>query len=152
MIRAQLCELGIPFSLGRGAVNEVNPAYSSIIGLITYAQKKGISVHHAASLVIARRGCGLRERPIQGEATVPTPKGDHVTFTLPARNASKHVWSFWSDVRKLHTAVLAAHFRPPQGEPLARRSKSKCPIFTVRLRNANRSQHCSVNVMDEIPW
>ena len=144
-INSRACRYGIE-------IIEVNPAYSSIIGLVTYAQKKGISVHQAASLVIARRGCGLRERSIQGVAIVPTPKGDHVTFALPARNASKHVWSFWSDVKKLHTAVLAAHFRPPQGEPLTRRSKSKCPIFTVRLRNANRSQHCSVNVMDDIPW
>ena len=133
-------------------VIEVNPAYSSIIGLVTYAQKKGISVHQAASLVIARRGCGLRERPIKGEVTIPTPKGDHVTFALPARNASKHVWSFWSDVKKIYTAVLAAHFRPPQGEPLARRPKSKCPIFTVRPRNANRQQHCSADVMGDIPW
>ncbi|NJD37449.1 MAG: IS200/IS605 family element transposase accessory protein TnpB [Geobacter sp.] len=133
-------------------VIEVNPAYSSIIGLVTYAQKKGISVHQAASLVIARRGCGLRERPVKGEATIPTPKGDHVTFALPARNRAKHVWSFWSDVKKIHTAVLAAHFRPPQGEPLARRSKSKSPIFTVRLRNANRQQHCSADVMGDIPW
>ena len=133
-------------------VVEVNPAYSSIIGLVTYAQKKGISVHQAASLVIARRGCGLRERSIKGEATTPTPKGDHVTFALPARNVSKHVWSFWSDVKKIHIAVLAAHFRPPQGEPLARRSKSKCPIFTVRPRNANRQQHCSAGVMGDIPW
>ncbi len=133
-------------------VVEVNPAYSSIIGLVTYAQKKGISVHQAASLVIARRGCGLRERPVKGEVSVPTPKGDHVTFALPVRNVSKHVWSFWSDVKKIHTAVLAAHFRPPQGEPLTRRSKSKCPIFTVRPRNANRQQHCLAGVMGDIPW
>lgn len=133
-------------------VIEVNPAYSSIIGLVTYAQKKGISVHQAASLVIARRGCGLRERAVKGETTIPTPKGDHVTFALPARNRAKHVWSFWSDVKKIHTAVLAAHFRPPQGEPLPRRSKSKSPIFTVKPRNANPQQHCLADVMGDIPW
>ncbi len=133
-------------------VIEVNPAYSSIIGLVTYAQKKGISIHQAAALALARRGCDLRERHIKGEVTIPTPKGDHVTFALPVRNASKHVWSFWSDVKKIHTAVLAAHFRPPEGDPLARRSKSKSPIFTVKPRNANRQQHCLADVMDDIPW
>ncbi len=133
-------------------VIEVNPAYSSIIGLVTHAQKKGISVHQAAALIMARRGCGHRERSVTGEATVPTPEGDHVTFLLPVRNRGKHVWSFWSDVKKIHEAVLAAHFRPPQGEPSAMRPKRKCPIFTVRPRNANRSQHCSADVMEDIPW
>jgi IS605 OrfB family transposase len=133
-------------------VIEVNPAYSSIIGLVKWSLKKGISIHQAAALAIARRGSDLRERPIKGEATVPTPKGDHVTFPLPVRNAGKHVWSFWSDVKKIHTAVLAAHFRPPQGDPLPRRSKSKSPIFTVKPRNANRQQHCSADVIGDIPW
>jgi len=37
-------------------VIEVNPAFTSVIGAINYAQKKGISVHMAAALAIARRG------------------------------------------------------------------------------------------------
>ena len=133
-------------------VIEVNPAYTSIIGLVAYAQKKGISVHQAASLIIARRGCGLRERPIQGEITIPTPKGDHVTFPVPARKPGKHVWSYWSDVRKRHKAVLAAHLRPPSGEPSGSSRLRKSPLFTVRPRNANRQQHCSADVMDDVPW
>ena len=52
-------------------VIEVNPAYSSIIGLVKWSQKKGISVHQAAALPLARRGCDHRERPIKGESTVP---------------------------------------------------------------------------------
>ena len=43
-------------------INEVNPAYTSVIGQLKYARRKGISVHKAASYVIARRGMGYRER------------------------------------------------------------------------------------------
>ena len=41
---------------------EVNPAYTSVIGGLKYARKKGISVHIAASYVIGRRGMGYKER------------------------------------------------------------------------------------------
>jgi hypothetical protein len=37
-------------------VKEVNPAYSSMIGLIKYSVRNKISIHHGASMVIGRRG------------------------------------------------------------------------------------------------
>ncbi|MBK7001264.1 MAG: IS200/IS605 family accessory protein TnpB-related protein [Rhodoferax sp.] len=40
-------------------VIEVNPAYTSVIGAVNYAQTKGISVHQGAAYAIARRGLGL---------------------------------------------------------------------------------------------
>lgn len=137
-------------------VIEVNPAYTSIIGAVNYAKGYGISIHQGAAFAIARRGAGFRERPIQAvEATVPTAKGDHVTFPLPlpVRNRGNHVWSFWSDVRKIQKAVIAAHLRPPKGDPAKRSlSQGNVPRFTVRPRDANRRQNCSVGVMDDIPW
>jgi hypothetical protein len=39
----------------------VNPAYTSWIGKIKYAERYGISVHEAAAYVIARRGLNLKE-------------------------------------------------------------------------------------------
>jgi len=59
------------------------PAFSSIIGKFKYAMMYGISVHIAASLVLARRGQRFSERP-------------------PAKNAlclaehrHRHVWGLW---------------------------------------------------------
>jgi IS605 OrfB family transposase len=46
-------------------VLSVNPAYTSTIGAINYAQRFGISVHMAAALVIARRGLGFSECPVR---------------------------------------------------------------------------------------
>ncbi|MCS6782182.1 MAG: hypothetical protein NZ482_03225 [Gloeomargarita sp. SKYG98] len=87
-------------------VCEVNPAYSTVIGAVNYARKLGISPHLAAALVLARRVLRLSERPV-GQGTVIVPwRGGHVTFSLPARNREKHVWSFWREVARAQAAVV----------------------------------------------
>ena len=134
-------------------VIEVNPAYSSIIGLVNYTKAEGLSVHQAAALVIARRCSGFRERPLGESATIPTSKGDHVTFPLPARISGKHVWSFWRTMKTSTRTVLVAHARSHARDPSRLRPwKGKYPAFTVRPRDVNRSQHCSGSVLDIIPW
>ena len=40
---------------------KVNPAYSSQLGELKYQDRYGLSRHHAAALVIARRGLGIKE-------------------------------------------------------------------------------------------
>ena len=139
-------------------VIEVNPAYTSVIGAVNYAQAKGISVHQGAAYAIARRGLGLSERSTVRVGLVPTRNGGHVTFALPARNRAKHVWSFWSKVRTCLKAAHVAHFRcgahktaPP---PLPLASPGVCPIWnsTARSRGANRSQNCSGNVWPDVPF
>ena len=145
-IKGRACKNGIE-------VIEVNPAYSSIIGLVNYAKAKGLSVHQAAALVIARRGSGFRERPFGRSATIPTFRGDHVTFPLPARIVGKHVWTFWRASQKSTKTVLVAHARSSTDDPSRLRPwKGKYPAFTVRPRDVNRSQHCSESVLDIIPW
>lgn len=139
-------------------VIEVNPAYTSVIGAVNFARKKGISVHQGAAVAIARRGLGLSERPIVREAVVPTRNGGHVTFALPVRNRAKHVWSFWSGARTRLKAAHAAHFRcgdhrlAPRPLPPARPGMSPIWNSTVRLRGANRSQHCSESVWPDVPY
>ena len=56
-------------------INEVNPAYTSVIGKLKYARQKGISIHKAASYVIARRGMGYGERlPIKQYQQINKPQ------------------------------------------------------------------------------
>jgi len=142
---------------------EVNPAYTSQIGLVNFAKTKGLSVHQAAAFAIARRGSGFRERPIGKSATIPTSMGDHVTFPQPARNRGKHVWTFWRASQKSTKTVLAAHaWSSKADDPSKQRFrpwKGKYPAFTVRLRDGNRPQNCSAGVGnnfahpdDVIPW
>jgi IS605 OrfB family transposase len=95
-------------------VYKVNPAFTSVIGRIKYASRYGLTVHHAAALVIARRLCRFSERApshCQNEVLIPNNKGGHVTFSLPVRNRGKHVWSFWRSVsRKIKSVVYVTQF------------------------------------------
>ncbi len=94
---------------------KVNPAFTSVIGRVKYASRYGLTVHHAAALVIARRLCRFSERAPSGcrnEVIMKNNKGGHVTFPLPVRNRGKHVWSFWRRVsRKLKSVVHVAQVR-----------------------------------------
>ncbi|WP_185819433.1 IS200/IS605 family accessory protein TnpB-related protein [Bacillus yapensis] len=80
------------------AVFDVNPAYTSQIGKIKYMKRLGISIHQAASYVIARRAMGFKE-------TLPPV----LHSLLPEKIAGLHHWAQWkwissclTDVRK-HT-------------------------------------------------
>ena len=136
-------------------VVEVNPAYTSILGAVNYSQRLGISVHQAAAIAIARRGMGLSERSTTRTAVMPVRNGGHVTFLLPVRNRKKHVWSFWSEVKKMSQAVRTAHFRsgghlPPPAPLSPKQTTAKQALGAIRnstakLRGANRCQNCSDN-------
>ena len=92
-------------------VHQVNPAYTSVIGAVNYCKRYGLSPHHSAALVIARRYMGLSERPCSYQIKISDGKGDYVAFFLPERNRKKHVWSFWAEVARKKQAVYVKHFR-----------------------------------------
>jgi IS605 OrfB family transposase len=102
-------------------VYSVNPAYTSIIGRVKFADRYGLSIHHAAALSIGRRFLGVSERMPQGQREIPDGKGGHVTLDLPVRNRSRHVWSQWGQLKKKLSAALTAHFRAGTS-----RSSSSC--------------------------
>jgi hypothetical protein len=92
-------------------VHSVNPAYTSLIGRTNYAERYGLSIHHAAALCIGRRSLGLSEKMPQGRRAIPDGKGSHVTLDLPVRNRSRHVWHQWGQLNKKVSAALTVHFR-----------------------------------------
>jgi IS605 OrfB family transposase len=69
-------------------LTRVNPAYSSLIGLVKYMRMYGLSSDCAAALVIARRAMSRSEKP-QSSITA---------YALV--NEDKHVWSFWNQLNK----------------------------------------------------
>jgi hypothetical protein len=137
---------------------EVKAAYTSVIGAVNHAQRRGISVHQGAACAVARRGLGLREAPAVRQAIVPVRNGGHVTFAVPVRNRAKHVWSQWSGIRSELKAALAAHWRSgqPRGSPAplspATRILGATCLSTARSRGANRFQHCSGSVEGDVPF
>jgi len=147
MLRAACFRAGIE-------IVSVNPAYTSTIGAVNYAQRLGISVHCGAAIAIARRGLGFSENPPKRRVFVPAHKSGHVTFDLPVRNRSKHVWSYWAEIRKrlraAHVAQARCNVLPSSLQILRELYADRA--FYVKPIEANRIQHCSGYVMDDIPW
>ncbi len=71
-------------------VVEVNPAYSSLIGMTKYMSLYGLNSGTAAALVLARRGLRLSERLPRVLYALLSPVDDN-----------KHVWSYWARISKL---------------------------------------------------
>ena len=80
-------------------VNQVSPAFSSVIGRVKFMERYGLSVHQAAALVLARRLLGCSER-IPRRWVAPVGNGVHVAFTVPARKRVKHVWAYWGAISR----------------------------------------------------
>ena len=90
-------------------VNQVNPAFSSVIGRVKFMERYGLTVHQAAALVLARRLLGCSER-IPRRWVCPVGNGGHVAFTVPVRKRVKHVWTYWGAVSgQLRPALAAQH-------------------------------------------
>lgn len=66
---------------------QVNPAYSSLIGLIKFMKQYGLSSDTAAAMVLARRAMRLSER-------VPNQNA------YAGVKSAKHVWSAWNALNK----------------------------------------------------
>ncbi len=87
------------------ALRKVKPAYTSIIGRFKYQPQYGISVHHAAALVISRRG-GLKVR----RENVPKA----LRLWMQARHQwndssyRKNDWSTWARIKRTATKTLAS--------------------------------------------
>ena len=58
-------------------IKEVNPAYTSIIGRVKFAKRYGLSIHHAAALVIARRSLKFSEKLPSSLKDIPDGRGGH---------------------------------------------------------------------------
>ena len=106
-------------------VNQVNPAFSSVIGRVKFMERYGLSVHQAAALVLARRLLRCSER-IPRRRVCPAGNGVHVAFTVPARKRVKHVWTYWGGVLGQLRPALAAQHR------LGKRRRRPNPVQAVR--------------------
>lgn len=71
-------------------VIEVNPAYSSLIGMVKYMSLYGLNSGTSAAYTLARRGLRFSER---------LPRVLNALFT-PV-DVNKHVWSYWARISKL---------------------------------------------------
>jgi IS605 OrfB family transposase len=102
-------------------IHTVNPAYSTLIGQIKFKKRYGLSSHHSAALVLARRKEHFSENPpdhieVYDEKT-------KIAFSLPVRNREKHVWSFYSEMNKKKKAAHAVHLSTRRSSEVLRDSE-----------------------------
>ena len=102
-------------------IQQVNPAFSSVIGRVKFMERYGLIVHQAAALVLARRLLGCSER-IPRRLVCPVGNGVHVAFVVPERKRVKHVWTYWGAVWGQLRPALAAQHR------LGRRRRRPNPV------------------------
>ena len=110
--------------------SRVNPAYTSLIGLVKFARRYGLSVHLAAALSIARRGMGHSERlssSFADDCEIAVDDRGHVALSPPARmekspdaspgtekpsqDGRRHVWKRWGRLSGRVKAARAARSR-----------------------------------------
>ncbi|MHB1956790.1 MAG: IS200/IS605 family accessory protein TnpB-related protein [Sulfobacillus sp.] len=88
------------------ALRKVKPAYTSIIGRFKYQPQYGMSVHHAAALVIGRRG-GLKVRRENVPKALRLWMQDRNQWNDPTYR--KNDWSAWARIKRIMTKMLASH-------------------------------------------
>ncbi len=88
-------------------IYHVNPAYTTIIGEVKFTKRYGLSKHHAAAFVIARRKDGFSEKPPRYlEIDTENSKS---AFSQPVWKTEKHVWCFYRALSKKKKAAHAVH-------------------------------------------
>lgn len=93
LIRARTQDRGIELIL-------INPAYTSQIGALKYQERFNLSKHHAAAMVIGRRGMGFKEKLFKFVQA-------QTTSAVPVRNQYKSLFAYWKAVfSKLRAHVV----------------------------------------------
>jgi IS605 OrfB family transposase len=85
----------------------IDAAFTSTIGAVKYASRRGWSVHAAAAAVIARRGQKLSERPLRVGMVVRVPvQSGHHALELPARKRGDSRDAVWRNVHAAYRGVV----------------------------------------------
>ncbi len=97
----------------------IDPVFTSTIGAVKYASRRGWSVHAAAAGVIARRGQKLTERLPRAGTDVRVPvRGGHHILELPARMAGDSRVAAWRGVHAAYRGVVRERWlATPGGKP-----------------------------------
>jgi IS605 OrfB family transposase len=129
----------------------INPAYTSVIGMVKFGSGYRLTPHQGAAVAIARRGLGFGERL--------TARRLRYTFSLPVRNRLKHVWSDWRIVSRMLDRKSRSGSRqsssPDRGIPLSKTAVSSDPVLdgspgSSGVPTGGSQQHCSAGECETV--
>ena len=89
-------------------LKQVNPSYTSMLGRFNYMKELGISVHHAAAIIIARRGMDKSEE-IKGNTFIAN-NGDIISCNLPCRKNYRNKKEYLQSVISIVKPLLKKSF------------------------------------------
>jgi IS605 OrfB family transposase len=122
------------------ALVKVNPAYTSVAGRIKYATSKGLSVHHAAAGVIARRAQGCTERLSRARELRIPAHGTTLSFPLPARKDGASKGAAWKRVTTALTGFLRKSFKPTRSAARLRSAQGRTSARDLSLTHPERGR------------
>ena len=108
LMRAKCARAGVELFI-------VNPAFTSVIGRVKYAQPLGLSVHHAAAFVIGRRAMGCRERLPSQTRVVLGPSAPLIV--LLGKNRTTQKGQGWGAVAVDLRRTVPRRRSAPKGTP-----------------------------------
>jgi IS605 OrfB family transposase len=120
----------------------IDPAYTSTIGAVKYASRRGWSVHAVAAGVLARRAQKLTERLPRAGTVVRVPvRGGHHALELPARKSRDSRMAAWSVVHAAYRGVMREHWLATRSGSPPRSAKGirGCDVTVAPLSRDNRS-------------
>lgn len=109
----------------------VDPAHTSVIGRIKYADAMGVSVHRAAAMVIARRAQHCNEKPPRAGHVVMSGLALSQPFLVPARKAKTTERSAWGDLSQQYSKHRLAAYRQ------VRQAQEKGPGIARSLKGSS---------------
>lgn len=106
------------------ATKQVNPAYTSVLGCLKYAPILNLSRHHAAAIVIGRRGLGLKDRLPKHMESLATPQeSSSVSVVNPVGVPRwKKEANYHRECGRVYKVVRAALLGAARGSSLTGRS------------------------------
>jgi IS605 OrfB family transposase len=128
---------------------KINPAYTSTIGAVKYASRRGWSVHAAAAGVIARRGQKLTERAPRAGTVIRVPvRGGHHALELPARKGRDSREAVWRNVHAAYRGVVRERWLTTRGGLPSRSAKGTAGSGALLSRDDRL--HCEIKLREQI--
>ena len=103
------------------AIKKINPAFTSIAGILKYQEQYSLNRHTAAAFIIARRGLGIMEKirvktePLENKKLNLAGRGFKIALTKKAYSYFKYLYRIIEDTGNEMPGLTAPCLTPQSG-------------------------------------